>query len=94
VVVGVVGLASPLCVLAACLPITGPLVGDWGVKLDASKIADMEIRATARAIWSADARTEPLLFRFIFYSEAGPFTIFSRKFGTKFPKILWERLIF
>jgi hypothetical protein len=54
------------------------------VKLDASKSAEVDIKATAKVIWRAEARVE--LFCFFFIGLYCSLSL-SRKFGAKFRKI-------
>src|ERR1700731_3440288 len=47
-VMAAVGMAVPASTPLALPPISAPALGDCGVKLDASKSADVDIRVTAR----------------------------------------------
>jgi hypothetical protein len=64
-VMATVGIAVPVSTPLALPLILAPAPGDCGVKLDASKSADVDIRVTARVRWSAEARMDILIFFFI-----------------------------
>src|SRR6478736_4060389 len=64
-----------------------PVPDGAALKLEASRIAEMDSRAIENVIWSAEARTESFLVVFILRLFV-PFTFLLRKFRTKFGKML------
>jgi hypothetical protein len=69
---GISAVCVPGLLSKACFCSDVKLSPNWAaLKLEASKIAETDIRARASVIWSAEARAESFCFFFILYFSRG-----------------------